>query len=153
MITDIFKEKIADQRLIEQEEAEKKKKKKEELAAVLKKAEKDIENLLEKAPPSSFKIPEGAACAVVVQSISNDESKGSFVKKYSVFTGYKKSYIAGPEDVYKKLDNIGEIELHFEGVEHSVDFSNMFSDDATIHKEHSETGTLFFFIFKDSTAE
>lgn len=153
MIKDIFKEKIADQRLIEQEEAEKKKKKKEELAAVLKKAEKDIENLLEKAPPSSFKIPEGAECAVVLQSLFKDESKGSYEKKYSVFTGYKKSYIAGPEDVYKKLENIGEINLRFEGVVNSVDFSGMFSDDATLYKEHSETGTLFFFIFKDSTAE
>ena len=153
MIQDIFKEKIADQRLFEQEEAEKKKKKEQELATVLKKAEKDIEELLKKASPSSFKIPAGAECAVVIQTLFNDESKGSFVKKYSVFTGYKKSYIAGPDDVYKKLDIIGEIELQFEGVEHSVDFSGMFSDVATFHKETSETGTLVFFIFKDSTTE
>lgn len=153
MITDIFKEKIADQRLIEQEEAEKKKKKEQELAAVLKKAEKDIEDLLEKAPPSSFKIPEGAECAVVIQRISSDESKGSFIKKYPVFTGYKKSYIAGPDDVYRKLENIGEITLKFESVEHSVDFSKMFSDVAVLYKEASETGTLFFFIFNNSTAE
>ena len=42
MIQEIFKEKIAEQRLIEQEEAEKKKKRDLELADVLKKAEKDI---------------------------------------------------------------------------------------------------------------
>ena len=152
MIQDIFKEKIAEQRLIEQEEAEKAKKRKQELAAVLKKAEKDIEELLEKAPPSAFKIPSEAECAVVVQSLFKDESKGSFVKKYSVFTGYKKSYVVGPKDEYEKLENIGEIELQFEHVVNSIDFSGMFSDTATFYKVTTETGQLFFFIFNNSTA-
>ena len=153
MIQEIFKEKIAEQRLIEQEEAEKRKKKELELAAVLEKAEKDIEELLEKAPPSAFRIPEKAFCAVVLKSASSDESKGDFTKKYNVYTGYKKCYLCGPKDEYKKVEFIGEITLQFTFVANNVDFSNMFKDTATMYKINSETSTLFFFVFNDSEAE
>lgn len=153
MIQEIFKEKIAEQRLIEQEEAEKRKKKELELANVLAKAEKDIEKLLEEAPPSAFAIPEKTLCAVVLKSASSDESKGGFTKKYNVYTGYKQCYLCGPKDKYKKVEFIGEITLQFTSVVNSVDFSNMFKDTATMYKINSETSTLFFFVFNDSEAE
>ena len=151
MIQEIFKEKIAEQRLIEQEEAEKKKKRDLELADVLKKAEKDIEEMLQKAPPSAFVIPEKAACAIVLKSASNDESKGNFTKKYSVYTGYEQRYLRSNNE-YKKVEFIGEITLQFTFVVNNVDFSNLFKDSATMHKEISETSTLFFFVFNDCLA-
>ena len=152
MIKEIFKEKIAEQRLIEQEEAEKKQKRELELAEVLKKAEKDIEELLEKAPPSAFAIPENASCAIVLKSASNDESKGNFTKKYSVYTGYEQWYLRS-NDEYKKVEFIGEITLQFTFVVNNVDFSNLFKDTADMHKDNSETSTLLFFVFNDSVAE
>jgi len=153
MIQEIFKEKIAEQRLIEQEETEKKKKRELELANVLAKAEKDIEKLLEEAPPSAFAIPEKTLCAVVLKSASSDESKGDFTKKYNVYTGYKKCYLCGPKDEYKKVEFIGEITLQFTFVANNVDFSNLFKDIATMYKDNSETNTSLFFVFTDSEAE
>ena len=152
MIQKIFKEKIAEQRLIEQEEAEKKKKRELELAEVLKKAEKDIEELLEKAPPSAFAIPEMAVCAIVLKSAYKDESKGDFTKKYSVYTGYKQYYLRH-NDEYKKVEHIGEITLQFTFVVNNVDFSNLFKDTVTMYKDNSETNTSLFFVFNDCKAE
>lgn len=151
MIQEIFKEKIAEQRLIEQEEAEKKKKRDLELAEVLKKAEKDIEEMLKNAPPSAFVIPEEATCAVVLKSTFNDESKGNFTKKYSVYTGYKKNYPIHDAE-YKTVESIDELTLQFTFVVNNVDFSNLFKDSATMHKEISETSTLLFFVFNDCLA-
>lgn len=152
MIKEIFKERIAEQRQVEQEEAEKARKKEMELSAVLKKAEKDIEDLLKKAPVSAFKIPEGAACAVVIE-LPADENKGNFTKKYSVFTGYAKYYSGAAKTEYKKIEHIGDITLQFDSVVNAVDFSNMFKEVAGGYRDTSDTGTLLYFIFFDSEAE
>lgn len=149
MIQKIFKEKIAEQRLIEQEEADKKKKRELELADVLKKAEKDIEELLAKAPPSAFAIPEKTFCAIVLKSASN---KGDFTKEYHVYTGYKQCYLRS-NDEYKKVEHIGDITLQFTFVANTVDFSNLFKDTATMYKDNSETNTSLFFVFNDSVAD
>ena len=86
MIQEIFKERIAEQQQVEQEEAEKARKKEMELSAVLKKAEKDIENLLKNAPVSAFKIPKGTYCAVVIQ-LPLDEKKRKLHKRIFCFHG------------------------------------------------------------------
>ena len=151
MIQEIFKERIAEQQQVEQEEAEKARKKEMELSAVLKKAEKDIENLLKNAPVSAFKIPKGAYCAVVIQ-LPLDEKKGNFTKEYSVFTGYEE-ICPGFDSAYVKLENIGKITLQFESVVNTVDFSSLFKDTAVFYKYSSASEELLYFIFRDSEVE
>lgn len=154
MIQEIFKKKIAEQRLIEQEEAEREKKRKLELAAVLKKAEKDIEELLEQAPPSAFRIPEKAFCSVVLKCIKIDSKDGSTKETYSVYTGYEKCYLRSKNELIT-LEHIGNITLQFESfVYGAIDFSNMFKDVATLSKDNSSAKfTLYYFVFHDCEAE
>lgn len=145
MIPEIFKEKVAEQRLAEQEAN----KRKLELIQVLKKAETDIETLLEKAPASAFNIPSGAYCAIVI-SLPEGEKKGSFTKEYAVFTGYELGD-SMTESEFGKLEHIGDITLQFEHIVNAVNLSNLFKDIAKLHED--TTNNLLYFIFKDSKVE
>lgn len=144
MITDIFKDRILEQREAEKEEAEKIKKNAEELASVLEKAEQDIHKLLENASVSAFKIPAGANPAIIIKPFEHEE-KGDFTKRYTVFTGYKKCFYADGayEDEIVEVDKVGEITLTFSHVIHSVDFSNLFKSEGAVVKKDKNIYVTF----------
>ena len=147
MIKDIFKERIKEHRQFELDEAEKARKKAEELAAVLKKAEEDISELLKKAPISAFKIPSGFHSAIVI-ALSDDESKGDFTKYYSIYTGY-----ADILNNFKVVECIGTITLAFSSIRNSVDFSKLFENEARMEEISLDNHDFLFFVFYDSEAD
>ena len=149
MITDIFKDRIAEQRQIEFDEAEKNRKKAEELATVMKKAEDDISVLLKKAPASAFKIDEGLSPAIIIERPEN-ERKGDFTKEYVVFTGMANFIYEDNVLKFATISEIGTITLSFSTPTNEVDFSMIFNkENATV----SSDGDSICIAFLDFKAE